>query len=330
MSGEIFILAGVMIGGLVVIYILLSRKLEQPKMESQAITEWLKSMQNSLLTNNQNINNTLQRSYRDLHERLEKATEVIGDLKKEAGAFSEVGRSMRELEEFLKSPKLRGNIGEQVLKDLITQMFPKSSFFIQYSFKSGNIVDAAIKTDAGILPIDSKFPMENYQRLVKAETETERKSYQAALIRDVRKHVRDIAIKYILPEEGTMDFALMYVPSESVYYEVVNQPEILEYAREQRVYPVSPTTLYAHLQTILLAFEGKKMETRSKEVMTLLRGVQKDYEKLSESLGILNRHLTNAYGQMGNTNQTMISLEQKLGAAKALGHSKEELVEIAE
>jgi len=321
MNDEVYLILAVLIGGLFVVYILLSRKLEKPKADT-ATLEWLKSMQETVSSNNQNLTTTLQRSYRDLHERLDKAAQVMGELKREAGAFSEVGRSMRDLQEFLKSPKLRGNIGEEVLKDLITQMFPKNSFFIQHTFKSGNTVDAAIKTDAGILPIDSKFPMENFQRMTKAETETEKKTFQSAFIRDVRKHVRDISTKYILPEEGTMDFALMYIPSESVYYEVANLPEILEYAREQRVYPVSPTTLYAHLQTILLSFEGHKMESKSKEVFALLRGIKKDYDKLDDNLGVLNRHLTNAYSQMNNTIQTMGLLGQKLSSAKSLGNGE--------
>lgn len=321
MSSDTLSILAVLILGLVFVYFLLSKKMTRPT--DPALVEWLKSMQSTLNSNNQNLSGTLQRSYRDLHERLEKATEVMSDLKREAGAFAEVGKSMNELQQFLKSPKLRGNIGEEVLKDLIGQMFPKNSVLIQHAFKSGVIVDAAIKTDAGILPIDAKFPMENFQKMVKSETESDKKMHQASFVRDIRKHIRDISVKYILPEEGTMDFALMYIPSEAVYYEVANVPEILEYSREQRVYPVSPSTLYAHLQTILLSFEGRKIETKTKEVFGLMRGIQKDYEKLEENLGVLNRHLTNAYSQLNNTNQTMSALGQKLTTARTLGSGED-------
>ena len=109
--------------------------------------------------------------------------------------MSEIGRNMRELQDFLKSPKLRGNIGEQVLKDLISQMFPKNSFHLQYEFKSGEKVDAAIKTDAGILPIDSKFPMENYQKMVKASEKKEKEMFEKEFIRDVKKHIDAISQK---------------------------------------------------------------------------------------------------------------------------------------
>src|SRR3970282_2331206 len=109
-----------------------------------------------------------------INERLDNAARVIAGVGKEVGQMSEIGRSMKELQDFLRSPKLRGHIGEQVLKDLISQMFPKNSFHLQYEFSSGEKVDAAIKTDAGILPIDSKFPMENFQKMTKASDEKEK------------------------------------------------------------------------------------------------------------------------------------------------------------
>ncbi len=321
MTTELFLLLIVILSGFGLLYFLFSKQLEKIalKKEDTTLTEWLKSMQASITTSNQNLTSTLQKSYQDLHQRLDVAATVMGDLKKEAGAFSEVGRSMRDLQEFLKSPKLRGNIGEQVLKDLISQMFPKSSFFLQHRFSSGAIVDAAIKTDAGILPIDSKFPMENFQRYAQAKTDPDKHTFQKAFTSDVRKHIKDISTKYILPAEGTMDFALMYLPSEAIYYEIANSPEILDYARRLRVYPVSPTTLYAHLQTILLSFEGKKIESKTKEIFGLLRSIQSDYGKLEDNLGVLSRHLTNAYNQMGNTSQTFSQLGQKLTSVRSLG-----------
>ncbi|MBI3070035.1 MAG: DNA recombination protein RmuC [Candidatus Levybacteria bacterium] len=262
----------ILILGFAVVLYLLNKKLSemQEKKPDEALLEWLKTMQSSLESTNKTLNDalrnssnhmvkTLQENSKQLNQRLDKAAAVIRDVGKEVGEMSEIGRNMRELQEFLKSPKLRGNIGEQVLKDLIAQMFPKHSFHLQYQFKSGEKVDAAIKTDAGILPIDSKFPMENFQKMIKAQNEAEKEGAQKEFQRDVKKHIDTISKKYILPEEGTMDFALMYVPSESVYYELANTTEVMDYARKARVYVVSPSTLYAHLQTILLSFEGKKI-----------------------------------------------------------------------
>lgn len=318
----------ILVLGFAIIIYLINRKSSSSKTD-QSLLEWLKTMQGSIDSTNKAVNEalnntsnhmvkTLQENSKQLNDRLDKAASVIRDVGTEVGKMSEIGRNMKELQEFLKSPKLRGNIGEQVLKDLISQMFPKNSFNLQYQFKTGDIVDAAIKTDAGILPIDSKFPMENFQKMTKAETNTEKESFKKELIRDVKKHIDAISKKYILPQEGTMDFALMYVPSESVYYELVNMTDIMDYARSQRVYIVSPSTLYAHLQTILLSYEGKKIETRSREVFATLRALQIDYSKVDENLNILGKHINNASSQFSHVTTGFTQLGRKLNSTKQL------------
>ncbi|MEK7551623.1 MAG: DNA recombination protein RmuC [Patescibacteria group bacterium] len=320
----IFILAGF---GILLFFI--NKKLDNTNNSKtdQALLEWLKSMQVSINSSSNNMVKTLQENSKQLNERLEKTAMVIKDVEREVGQMSEIGRNMRELQDFLKSPKLRGNIGEQVLKDLIAQMFPKESFFLQYTFKSGEKVDAAIKTDAGILSIDSKFPMENFQKMSKAKDEMEKEIFQKEFIRDLRKHIDAISQKYIAPSEGTMDFALMYVPSESVYYEVVNLPQVLDYARKQRVYMVSPSTLYAHLQTILLSFEGKRIESKSKELFALLRNVLNDYEKVEENLSVLGKHINNSYAQFSNVSSGFTSMGNELKLTRKLEYNKKEITQ---
>src|SRR3990167_618792 len=339
MPNELSIIAAVVVGFAIIFYFLNKKfsELKKPQ-DNEALMEWLKTMQSSLESTNKTLNDalsksssnmvkTLQENSKQLNERLDKAAAVIRDVGKEVGQMSEIGRNMRELQDFLKSPKLRGNIGEQVLKDLIAQMFPKNSFHLQYQFKSGEKVDAAIKTDAGILPIDSKFPMENFQKMIKAQSETEKKEAQNEFSRDVKKHIAAISKKYILPIEGTMDFALMYVPSESVYYEIVNLPDIMDYARNESVYVVSPSTLYAHLQTILLSFEGKKIESRSREIFKLLRALQIDYSKVDENLGTLGKHINNASSQFSNVYMGFSQIGQKLNSTKNLEEQAKQINE---
>ncbi|OGM31409.1 hypothetical protein A2803_05500 [Candidatus Woesebacteria bacterium RIFCSPHIGHO2_01_FULL_44_21] len=275
-------------------------------------------LQDSSRKDRQVLLESLTANSQALNQRLDNAAKVISDVQRNVGEMSEIGRGMRDLQEFLQSPKLRGNIGEQVLKDLIGQMFPKSTFHLQYTFKSGEKVDAAIKTGAGILPIDSKFPMENFQKMSKTRENREREAYKKAFIRDIRKHITDISRKYILPEEGTMDFALMYIPSESVYYEVVNEEELTSLAQKSRVYPVSPSTLYAHLQTILLSFEGQKIESHAREVFRALRAIQKDYTKVEENMSVLQKHLNNAYNMMGSVFTSFSLMGQKINSTNRL------------
>lgn len=304
------------------------QELKKPRAD-ETLLQWLRSMQQtladtqrtlhqSLNSSNKSLTDTLSQQTRDIHERLTRAAEVIGELKREAGQFSEISRSMKELHEFLRSPKLRGNIGEQVLADLISQMIPKNSFHFQFAFKSGDKVDAAIKTDAGILPIDSKFPMENFQRMMGEEQKAEREKAAKEFANDVRRHIRAISSKYILLEEGTTDFAMMYVPSESVYYEIATSPELMEYARANRIYPVSPNTMYATLSIIMRAFQGKNFAEKSRQVFHLLRAVEKDYERLEESLGVLGTHIGNAYNKFNDVSDNMQLLGQKVNSTISL------------
>jgi DNA recombination protein RmuC len=316
MQFEFLVISLILVIGISLIY----RKIASLNKSSsnETLLEWLKTMQRSLDSSTSTMNRTLQENSRQLIERLDKTATAMKDVGKEVGTMSEIGRNMKDLQEFLKSPKLRGNIGEHVLKDLISQMFPKNNFFLQYEFKTGDRVDAAIKTDAGILPIDSKFPMENFQKMTKASEQKEKDVFQKEFIRDIKKHINAISKKYILPDEGTMDFALMYVPSESVYYEIVNIAEIMDFAKNERVYIVSPSTLYAHLQTILLSFEGRKIEEKSKEIFIMLRSLQTDYNKVNENLNVLGKHLSNASMQFSSVSGGFSTIGKKINITRRL------------
>ncbi|MDD3531739.1 MAG: DNA recombination protein RmuC [Candidatus Shapirobacteria bacterium] len=304
-------------------------RLESVGKQDDSLTEWLKSMQQSLDKTNESLNqamresnktvaDSLQKSTQSMNERLDKAAEFIAGVKKEVGQMAEIGRGMKDIQEFLRSPKLRGNIGEMILKELLGQMLPKKTFNLQYSFKSGETVDAAIQTEAGLVPIDSKFPMENFRKMIAAETDKDRDSVRKIFINDVRKHIRTIAAKYILPDEGTIDYALMYIPSEAVYYEIVNDPDLFDYAGKNKVLPVSPTTFYAYMKAILASFEGQKVEERAKQILAALGAIGKDYEKIADNLSTLSRHLTNAHNQMNNVNASFNLLGQKIVGAKQL------------
>lgn len=286
---------------------------------SGELLDVIKTLQLGSREDRKDLLNSLQKNTQSMNERLDNAARVISQVQRNLGEMSEIGKGIRTLQDFLQSPKLRGGLGEEILNEMIGQTFPKNAFHLQYSFKSGVKVDAVLKTEAGLLCIDSKFPMENFNLMIKGETETERLLGKKQLISDVKKHIDDINKKYILPDEGTMDFALMYIPSESVYYEIVNIPELSKYARSARVYPVSPNTLYAHLQVLLLSFEGKDLEAKSKEVFRIVRSMQRDYQKVEESLSTLQKHLNNAFNMMSNVVSSFSVLGQKINSTQKLG-----------
>ena len=316
----------IVLAALVILAIFINKKLadlNDSQKPSEELLEVIKMLQAGSKEDRKSLLISLQQNTEAMNQRLDNAARVIGEVQKNKGEFSEIGRGMKDLQEFLKSPKVRGNIGEQVLKEMLGQFLPKESFNLQYTFKSGEKVDAAIKTAGGIIPVDSKFPMENFRKMTSAETDTDKKIFEREFVKDVKKHIEDISSKYILTEEGTIDYALMYIPSEGVYYEVVNNPDLFDFSQGKRVLPVSPTTFYAYLRVILTSFEGQKIESRAKEILSALRAIQKDYEKTNDALSVLQKHLTNAYNMMSNVFVNFSTLGQKITGAGKLGDNGE-------
>ena len=212
----------------------------------------------------------------------------------ELGKVQEVGRGVKEFQEFLRSPKLRGNIGEQILRDLLEQMLPQENFSLQYQFQEGQIVDAIVKTNQGIIPIDSKFPMENFRIMMKNDSQTKEMA-KKNFVRDIKKHIDDIAKKYILQNEGTVDFALMYVPSEPIYYEIsLNQPEILDYGYQKKIYFVSPNSFYYFLKIIMIGLQGARIEKGAKKILNGMKAVEQEALKFEGELSILTSHIDHA------------------------------------
>ncbi len=292
-------------------------KLEEKTKVSDELVEWLKS-------STQSVDRKLTDSMKMFNERLDKAAYVIAQVQKNIGEFSEIGRSMQELQQFLQSPKLRGNIGEQVLKELLAQYFPSDSYKLQYSFKNGEKVDAVIKTSQGLIPIDSKFPMENFRKMLKETNQQIKEKNKKEFVSDVKKHVQDIAKKYILASEGTSDYALMYIPSESIYYEIISDNDLFDYAGQKRVLPVSPMSFYAYMKAILMSFEGQRIQSQAKEILAILRSIKKDYEKSDEALSVLSRHITNAYNQMAQVSKNFLSLGQKITSTRLLSNENDQ------
>lgn len=261
----------------------------------------------------------LNQSIQGMHQRLDQAAQVINEVSKELGELQEMSRGMKDLQEFLLSPKLRGNIGEQVLRDLLEQYFSKDHFKIQHKFKDGQIVDAIIKTKQGIIPIDSKFPIEGFKKMLKAEKEEEKKLYLKEFLKAVKKHIDDISRKYILPQEGTVDFAVMYIPSETVYYDIVQHHEELnKYAYDRKVFMVSPNSFYYFLRILLIGLAGQRLEENARQILNTLRAIQKDAEKFGATLSILSSHLTNAKQALDRVNTEYARLSGKIENIKLL------------
>lgn len=273
----------------------------------ETVNKQLADITGQVNTRLSDVTQQLQRSTGDLNTRLDNAAKVVQEVSKGLGSLSEatqkvflVGKDIASLQEILRTPKLRGGLGELFLGDLLAQILPTAHFSLQHRFKSGEAVDAVIRLGSNLVPVDAKFPLENFRRVIETENEEERKASKRKFISDVKKHVDAIASKYILPDEGTFDFALMYIPAENVYYELIIKDEavdtdkgLLNYSFVKRVIPVSPNSFYAYLQTILLGLKGMHIEERTQEILRDLARLSGEFLKFRGEFDLVGKHLTN-------------------------------------
>src|SRR5437764_8137600 len=240
----------------------------------------------------------------------------LGDVGRATATLAEQAKELGQLQQVLRPPKARGGFGELLLGNLLRDRLPPQAYQLQYGFKGGERVDAVIKVDR-LAPIDAKFPLNNFERLVDAGDEAERELHEKAFARDVKGHIDAIAGKYIRPDEGTYDFAFMYLPSEAIYYELVcgKTGALLTYAHERRVLPVSPTTLTAYLQVVLLGLKGLQIEQHAQEVMAYCAQLQKDFGRFKEDFDLVGTHLGRAQSKFVDAEKRLDKFETKLERA---------------
>jgi len=299
----------------------------------QQLGQWLGQVNERLSENAA----ALHHAQSSLGERLDNAARVVGNVQRSLGGLEEsnrkiyeVGKDIASLQDILRAPKLRGGLGEYFLQDLLAQTLPSKHFALQHAFSSGEKVDAVIRLGPALVPVDAKFPLENFKRTLAAGSDTEQAQAKRQFSADVRKHIDVIAAKYILPDEGTYDFALMYIPAENVYYETIikddasGEKSLSQYALSKRVVPVSPNSLYAYLQAIVLGLKGLRIEERAGEILNGLSRLQGDFARLREDFAILGKHLGHAQTSYQTAEKRLDRFGQKLMVADA---EEEDLVE---
>jgi DNA recombination protein RmuC len=254
-------------------------------------------------------------------ERLEASTQMLASLHQQIGEMQQAGHELsiaaKQIEDVLGGAKTRGTLGEVALDRILADTLPRASYETQFRFSTGEIVDAVVRLSDKLLPIDSKFPLDGYRRLLD-QGEEYRKDFSQA----VRLHADSIGKKYILPAEETLDIALMFVPSEGVYYELLRSVDakgtpLDEYCRTRCVVPVSPSTLFAHLKIIFLGLRGIQIEENAKRLLASLSGLKKQVDNFGEVYERLGTHLRNAQ-------QSYADADRKLDRARA---SLEELAQ---
>jgi len=256
-------------------------------------------------------------------DELKNTREQIVQIQRQLGEVQQAGKQMSQtaqtLEGILGGAKSRGSLGEVTLERLLEDSLPSTQYAMQYRFSSGEVADTVIKLrDKKLMAIDSKFPLDAYRRI-----STEGDEARRAFITAVKGHADAITRKYIVPYEGTLDVALMFVPSESVYYELLQTQDakgqpLDAYCREKKVIAVSPNTLYAHLCVISMGLRGLQMEENAKRLLESLSGMEKQMEKFADKFSTLGTHLKNAQQSYGESDKLFEKahniLETMLGA----------------
>ncbi|MDR3642936.1 MAG: DNA recombination protein RmuC [Candidatus Doudnabacteria bacterium] len=307
--------------GVILYFILDLKKQAQKPADDQGMKvmmEWMKEIKQGTDQTRVGMQKSIDETNKAINERLDNAGRVIAALTKELGGISQVGPDIRRLTETLASPKLRGNFGEEMLENMLSQALPKSGYQIQYKFKNGEVVDAIIFVGDKILPIDSKFSMENFRLYKEATTDEAKEALKKTFLKDVKKRTDEIHKKYILPQENTFDFALMYIPSEGVFSEVLDDTATLGYGREKKVYFVSPNTLYHHLQIILLSLRGQKVNEAAQQILAMIAGIKQESDKFGRNLDVLGNHIKNAGNTMGTVTNDFAKLKTSITNASSL------------
>ena len=234
------------------------------------------------------------------------------ELAKELSSIKEVARSIKDIKEAMSAPKVKGSFGEIALKEQIEAVLPKDFFKIQAEISPGRIVDAVIKTKEGMIPVDSKFPLNSflkYQNASQEEKEKRKKEFQKVL----KKYIEEVSQKYILPHQGTVNFAVLYIPNERIFYEILfENEEIFNFASEKKVFFVSPRTFYYFLKIIFLSLQGARIEKEAKKILEILEILKKENQSLIDEISLLSSHLEKARKSQERLLQKYLSFKEKL------------------
>jgi DNA recombination protein RmuC len=306
----LIILAGILIAGFAILFLVFRGMLDK---SIERINEIEDTQQMQLTTLISQRISEIDLGSRQSFERLK---QDIGKLTEATRQMLEVGKTISSLEDLLKPPKIRGGMGETLLEELLNQILPQGYFEFQHAFKSGEKVDAVIHLGEKLVPVDAKFPLEQFRNIITNANESERKTARRGFIRDVKKHVDDVANKYILPDERTFDFALMYIPAENVYYEAVIKEEdeegLYNYALKRKVIPVSPNSFYAYLQVIIHGLKGMSIEAHAREIINHLERLKGDEKRFKDEFEVLGNHLSNARKKYEDADKLLNRFEEKL------------------
>src|SRR3989344_5826273 len=305
-----------------------TRKTKIDEKQSDAIKDLERRITDLMINQLKEIRGSVDGTSKQLNDQIRSFTKETTEMKANLKQIAEVVKDVSSFQDIFKSPKLRGQWGEASLEHILSQHFPKELYKIQHLFSSGEQVDAVLKLPNDlVLPIDSKFPSENFDKMIKANTETEKAFFKKTFLEDVKNRINEIAAKYILPAEATTEFALMYIPAEAIYYEIVSslgkELDVAAFAWSKRIILTSPNTLYLTLRTIEHWFKDTQVSKQTHEILKKLAKVHQDAEKLMDDFRKLGSHLRDASSAYGNSEKRLSLLDERVEKLVEIGEYKQ-------
>jgi DNA recombination protein RmuC len=297
-------------------YELLSASIAELRASSVAAMGELRSeVQRTLGATEQQVMTQTGATQRSLHD----LSRQLGVLSEQSIRVGELAKDIGSLQDLLRAPKPRGGFGELMLERLLQDCLPQSAYEIQFTYRDGSRVDAVVRSANRLVPIDAKFPNESYTQIAAATDAADRARRRRAFLQQVRRHI-DAVARYVSPQDGTIDFAFLYLPSEAIYYEVmtrdsVDEPDLGSYFQERHVIPASPNTLLAYLQVVALGIRGLAMQERTRELQQSIAQVRREFERFVGLHDQLGAHLDHA---MKKFDETERALARASGAIEGL------------
>jgi DNA recombination protein RmuC len=282
-------------------------------------------LQNQINQISQVLDAKLSESNKATQFQFDQSAKIIGDVRERLARLDETNRQvvgfadqLKNLQDILKNPKQRGILGEYYLETVLKNVLPPGAFQMQYSFKDGNIVDAVVFVDKRIIPVDSKFSLENYNRILETRDPEQKKRFETAFVNDLKIRI-DETSKYVRPEEKTMDFAFMFIPSEAVYYDLLinkvgaiseDTNNLINYAFKKKVVVVSPTSFLAYLQTVLQGLRNQKISEQAQSIIREVEKLGRHLFTYSEYLRRLGQHLESATSSYNKANSEFAKIDK--------------------
>lgn len=305
----LIILVGVFIIGIISF---LFRKSKTDQVQNEAIRDLERRVTDLVLEIKGSVNNTSQ----NMHQQISSFTRETTQIREQLKQVQEEMKNISSFQEIFKMPKLRGEWGEANLEYILSEYFPKELYLSNYSFSSGAQVEFVLKLpNKKLLPIDAKFFSDNFNKIKEAKNEQERVIFQKKLIQDIKFNINEISSKYILPSENTIDFALMFIPAEAIFYEIMfnlKEEDIANFARSKKVILTSPNTLYLTLRTIVDWFRDTQISRQTQEILKKLNKIQLDAQKLMEDFRKLGAHLRSATSAYDNSEKRLSLFSDKV------------------